>query len=153
MRPALLLAILSFATGCASHTADVRTTRTPSLLAACPLGVNETRIAVTDTDDGFALLFTTTRPSKVDELRDRVRDQARANGPGRHAGRGHGGRHSGEHDHGLRLWTVQGIRVSVDDIAAGARLSVVAEDPAKKETILRSVVRRVAELEAKGCPG
>jgi hypothetical protein len=152
VRLPLFAAALGLATACVTPSANPPTS-SASLLHACPFGVEDTRIGVTDTENGFALLFTTARPSNVDELRERVRDQARANGPGRHAGKGHRGRHSGEHDHGLRLWKVGGVRVTVDDIPAGARLTIVPEDPGERQTVLRTVIRRVVELEVKGCPG
>ena len=150
-RAALLLSTCLVACGASSSTAS--TPEPPSLRTACPLGVADTRIRVDETEYGLDLLFTTARPSLVDELRMRVRDQTTPNGPGRHAGHGHDGEHSSGHDHGLRLWAVGDVRTAVTDMPAGARISIVALDPQRKREVRETVVKRVARLEAKGCPG
>lgn len=146
------IALVALMCGCVGSTAAP--SREPaSVITACPLGVPDTRVRVVETKDGLDLVLTTARVSRVTELRERARDQVRANGPGRHVGRGHDGEHSGGHDHGLRLWAVEGVRATVEDLAAGARIGITAVDPARVREIREVVIKRVARLESKGCPG
>jgi len=142
-------------TGCTSLAlggADRSSLHSATLVEACPLGVPDTRIQIAEVNDGIVVFFRT-RSSNVDELRLRTRDQANAQGPDRHRGRGHFGEHKGARNHGLRLWTLGAIVTHVEDTPSGAKLTIFPADPARRNEVRAAVIRRVAEIEAAGCPG
>lgn len=129
---------------------DTETTAAEVTTRACPLGMPSTRIRIADTKDGVDLFFSTTM-SGVDELRTRVRNQSTANGPNRHVGAGHEGKHAGGHGHGLQLWSMGEVKTSVEETANGAKISIVPVDPARRDTVRKLVIERVALLESRGC--
>jgi hypothetical protein len=155
----LAFLVLTGCTSLAMGGADTTSLRSATLVEACPLGVPSTRLQVADAPDGVYVLLAT-RMSNVDEIRLRARDQARAYGPDRHLGRGHFGEHKGPRNHGLRLWTLGPIKTSVENTPSGARLLIVPVDPkdrervdpGRRDEIRAAVIRRVAEIEASGCP-
>jgi len=147
----LVLVVLTGCTSLALSGADQTSLHSATLVEACPLGVPGTRLNVAEAKDGIHVFFTT-RMSNVDEVRLRARDQAKSNGPNRHAGRGHFGEHKGARNHGLRLWTLGKMKTEVIDTPSGARLTIIPADPARREDVRAAVTRRVAEIEAAGCP-
>lgn len=126
-------------------------------MPACPVGVPGTRLAAADTPEGVAVTFTTS-PERAEELRARVHAMAdmhnRHHQPGaaggEHAGHGgmmHGGmmQHDGTAASGeAEMPMPPPSRATVEDVEAGARLSVAPYDPADLER-LRSTVRMHAE--------
>lgn len=153
LRNALRAAALVVLTGCTSVTlrgADPGSLRSATLVEACPVGVPGTRLLAYETTESVILFFAT-RTANVEQLRLRVRDQARVNGPGRKQGRGHFGDHKGARNHGLRLWTMPPVRTTVEDTASGAKLEIVAVDPAHRTQVRDAVVARVAEIESADC--
>ena len=145
------LVLLTGCTSLALAGGDPTSLRSATLVEACPLGVPGTRLQVAEAKSGIHVFFTT-RMSNVDEVRLRARDQARVNGPDRHLGRGHLGDHKGARNHGLRLWTLGKVTTEVVDTPSGARLTILAADPARRDEVRAAVTRRVAEIEAAGCP-
>ncbi len=148
---AVLLILLS---GCASFAmgaADRPSLESATLVEACPLGVPWTRMRVTDAANGVMVDFQTSLPSNVDELRRRVRDQSHAYGPDRHRGAGHDGEHGGPRDHGLRLWTMGDLTTRVEDLPAGARLTIAPNDPRRIADVRQRVSQRITHLETAGC--
>jgi len=119
---------------------------------ACALGVPETHVIdVQDTPDGADVVFTTTAVHLV-ELRSRVHDQADMHGPDAHLGAGHEGVHGAAQGHGMRLWDMPVQRAKEVDIEGGARLVVVASDPAHVNELRTKVRERVARFDARDCP-
>jgi hypothetical protein len=114
----------------------------------CPLGLVGTKVAIADVNGGVDLSFTTS--GDVNELRRRVRNQALEHGPGAHAGLGHGGTHMGAHTHGLRLWQIAPVTATATDLDDGARLHVVAKDPAASERVRVALHERAAYIVALG---
>jgi hypothetical protein len=149
--PPLALVVLTGCTSLALGGAEPTSLHSATIVAACPLGVPSTRLQVAEAKDGIHVFFTT-RMSNVDDLRARVRDQAKVNGPDRHHGRGHFGEHEGAKNHGLRLWMLGPVTTTVEDTPAGARLTVIPADPARRDEVRNALIRRVAEIEAAGCP-
>jgi len=145
--------LLTLLAGCATPRdsgVSIKSAHSP-IVRACPLGVPETRIDVEDTSDGVDAVFETSA-EHVNELRRRVRDQAAIHGPDAHLGTGHGGVHGTSHAHGLRLWDMPAREASSVDIEAGARLHVVASDPAHVAELRARVRERVATLDSHDCP-
>lgn len=118
---------------------------------ACALGVPDTRLEVVDTLDGIEVVFKTSAANLM-ELRSRVFDQAAMHGPDAHAGAGHSGVHGAGQAHGLRLWDMPVLRARSVDVESGARLQIVASDPAHLEELRTRVRERVSKLDAKDCP-
>ncbi len=145
------LVVLTGCTSLALAGGDPTSIHSATLVEACPLGVPGTRLQVAEAKDGIHVFFTT-RMSNVEEIRLRARDQARVNGPDRHVGRGHFGEHKGARNHGLRLWTLGKVTTEVVDTPNGARLTVVPADPARRDEVRAAIIRRVAQIEAAGCP-
>ncbi len=122
------------------------------LVVACPLGVAGTRIRVDDTTNGVDLSFSTSNANAVADLRQRIRQQTERHGPERREGLGHGGRHGYAHGHGLRLWAMPPASTTIEETPAGARLVLTSDEPARRDELREAVIRRVARLEAQGCP-
>ena len=118
--------------------------------STCPLGMLGTRVSVHDREDGIDVAFTADHD--VEQLRRRVHDQAAHYGPGAHKGLGHHGVHAGDHQHGLRLWNLPPVRLSVDDTDLGATIHVAAESPAREKEVSWTLHSRIDELEYGACP-
>lgn len=117
---------------------------------ACPLGVPETRVSITDAADGAHVFFVTT-PEHVEELRRRVREHVRAASLPRGHSEGHDGDHQIGNRHGLRLWALGPTTKQVEDVPGGTRLVVAAVDPARDDDVRVQLRARVAQLDSRSC--
>lgn len=131
--------------------ADRSALHASTLVEACPLGVPWTRIGAQSTPRGTVVTFATDAP-RVDELRRRVHAQARASGPDRHVGEGHDGQHRGPREHGLQLWALGAITVSVSDTETGATIEIAPVDATREDEIRWRIMRRVEKIHAAPCP-
>jgi hypothetical protein len=123
-------------------------------MEACPMAVPGTQVAVTETRDGEAVTFTTSR-NQADELRARVHAMADMHNS-HHQGGGMEGMHGGMQHGGMMGGGSMGStggrdammpppsRATVEDVEGGARLVVTPNDPADLDQ-LRSTVRMHAE--------
>lgn len=127
-----------------SAPAPAQTTQQPGGGAMCPMMVNmaETQIAASDTDDGIAIVFTTT--GDVADLRARVRHMADMHNQMAGGMQGGGMQGSGMH--------MVPSRASVEDVPGGARLVLMPMDPSQLAA-LRQQARMHVEMMRKGqCP-
>jgi hypothetical protein len=112
----------------------------------------ETQIATSDTDDGIAIVFTTT--GDVADLRARVRHMADM-----HNQMAGGMQGSGMQGSGMQGSSMQGSsmhmvpsRASLEDVPGGARLVLMPMDPSQLAA-LRQQARMHVEMMRKGqCP-
>lgn len=121
------------------------------IVRSCPLGVPLTRVDVADTSAGVDVLLTTD-DRHMSDLRARIQNQARVHGADSRTGPGHFGRHGYGHDHGLKLWQIEGIEVSAEDVPSGGVVHVKVKDEARLDAVRARLRSRVAYLDLQRCP-
>jgi len=107
----LLMSVMSFA----------GTHQMPMMQQDCPMKVAGAEVAVTDTDDGIAVTFTT-KTGDVDELRKRVE----------------------------RMATMYAGTAKYEAIPAGARVTLTPKDPAKLADFRKQVRSHVERMTKEG---
>lgn len=120
-------------------------------LSGCPLGVAGAHVLITDTEGGVAMTLTVDDPAMVVDLRERVVNAAMQHGPGAGAGKGHGGHHGEGGHHGLRAMLLPPSDAKPEDVARGARLTLVPADAADLPILRTKVRERVREWAMAGC--
>lgn len=130
----------------------------------CPTSVEGAEVAVSDTDEGAALTFTT-KQGDVAALRARARYLARMyeagghhhmmwrrmGGPGR--GHGHGMGPRGQHHPGMRgdVAALGDVRTTVTDVEDGARLELTPADASEVERLREAARRHQQRMSTGGC--
>jgi hypothetical protein len=158
MKPIAFVLTLAV-TGCASPQSTVRPATEPSgatlaqpavdTAESCAFGVKATKVVYNETASG-AILTLTTR-SNVTELQQRAANVASQHGPGMRMGAGHDGEHGLAHGHGLMPAAMPPMRVEVENIIGGARLTIDARDPADIVKLKDRLRIRVAEMRKTTC--
>jgi hypothetical protein len=151
-RSASVLALLAgasilIAAGCARQL-------TPSLTYAeiplgCALGLPGSSVVAEDIEDGIALVFTSR--DRPEEMRERARDAAAQHGPYARMGRSHEGRHAQGTNHGLQMSQGPVARTVTEDVEGGARIQLVAVDPAEAEALRARLRKQAVALNAMKC--
>lgn len=117
----------------------------------CPMQVPGTQVSAEDTNDGAAMVFTTT--GDVDELRQRVHQMAKMHdqmsadnaGPGMGTG-GMGARHK------HMMANVVPSNASAEDVDRGARINLTPKDPSKLSDLRAHAREHAARMASGQCP-
>jgi hypothetical protein len=101
----------------------------------CPMRVEGTTVAVSDVEGGVALAFTTST-GDVAQVRERARRMAAM----------HDGRP------GMGMGMMPAATATVEDIDGGARITLVANDPAQEDALRQHVRMHAERMQGGECP-
>lgn len=117
--------------------------------AMCPFTIPGTTVREQDVEGGGALVFTTTSPGDVKELRQRVANMADMHNQhvARHhqMGQGMGGAGPGPME-------VPNAQARVEDVEGGARIVYTPADPAQVPALREQLVRHASQMASGNCP-
>jgi len=144
---AMLGLVTMTAVGCASSRSRERPLTEPPLrrgmmTLTCPSQVEGTMVTWANVEGGVALVFTTTSPTRVLELRDRVMRMAQAHNE-----------HDGESQMmGARSMMMPAARATVEEIEGGARMVLMPEDVTQLEALRQSAQESAGRMARGECP-
>ena len=135
------------------------------MMQRCPMMVEGVDVRATDTENGIAMVFTTTK-GDVEDLRNRVRGMAEMYntqhaqggfqwhrmGQGAGMGGGQGMRHGAGTGAGKGMGPMPAAVATVENVEGGARLVLIPRDPAQREALRARVRMHVERMRGHECP-
>jgi hypothetical protein len=137
----------------------------------CPMADEDTEVAAENTENGVAMVFTTT--GDVDELRERVqwmaqhhgkmKDHGKMKGHGKKKGhakmegkkKGHAkmeGKKKGHAKHGMMAKSMPQATVTAEEVDQGMKLVFSSDDEKAVEKLQKHIGQHVEQVKAGGCP-